>query len=122
MPMNRENYPENWEEFSQEIRFTRAKGQCECQGECVKNKHRGRCPRRHGECYVKGAGRGAGNVVLTVAHLNRVGGPCECEPKCAKKRHVKAMCQGCHLMYDLPRHMLHASLNRDKKSGQLRLF
>ena len=59
--------------------------------------------------------------VLTVAHLNAKGGPCACEPRCADPAHVKAMCQGCHLIYDLERHQIHASENRDKKRGQLRL-
>jgi hypothetical protein len=117
-PMNRANYPADWEGFSKGIRFTRAGGRCECVGECgvphgVVNGER--CPKKHLAIYADVA------CILTVAHLNARGGPCRCEPRCAKPEHVKAMCQGCHLRYDHERHQLNASNTRDKKRGQLRL-
>ena len=103
-----------WEEFSRRIRFERAKGQCECEGEC--GLHDGkdlffpkahRCEERHG----MNAKYALGVIVLTVAHLNRVGGICACSPPCAKEDHVKAMCQRCHLRYDVELHLA----NRKKK-------
>lgn len=42
--------------------------------------------------------------MLTVAHLNATGGVCDCDPLCIVPSHVKAMCQRCHLRYDMPRH------------------
>lgn len=108
MPFDRKKYPVSWEEFSTEIRFKRAGGQCECSGECGLHDGRDlfftqakRCEERHG-FPAKWA---TGQIVLTVAHLNRADGPCKCDPRCAVAEHVKAMCQRCHLRYDIERHV-----------------
>lgn len=117
-PIKRANYPPEWEEFSREIRFTRADSRCECVGECGAlhpSVDGERCPKKHLGIYFDVV------CILTVAHLNARGGPCQCEPRCANPEHVKAMCQGCHLRYDHERHQLNASRTRDKKRGQLRL-
>lgn len=121
MPMDRKKYPKNWEAFSEEIRFVRAAGRCECTGECGLHKtHPG--PRRCVEIHGEPAKWAKGKVVLTVAHLNNDGGPCRCEPRCALAEHVKAMCQRCHIRYDVKRHMLNASQTRMLKAGQRALF
>lgn len=108
MPFDRKKYPANWEEFSRRIRFIRANYQCECEGEC--GLHDGndlffpkakRCEEKHGELARFSKGR----IVLTVAHLNRSDGICKCEPRCAIDDHCKAMCQRCHLRYDIERHV-----------------
>lgn len=88
---NRHRYGHDWPKFSRQIRFDRAEGRCECEGECGRGTHEGRCPNRHGEpAYGTGS-----KVVLTVAHLCHT-------PEC--REHVKAMCQGCHLHYDREHH------------------
>ena len=90
-PENRARYGPDWPAFSRAIRFTRAAGRCECEGECGRATHDGRCPNRHGQpAYGTGS-----KVVLTVAHLCHT-------PEC--REHVKAMCQGCHLHYDRDHH------------------
>ena len=90
-PENRSRYGADWPEFSRAIRFERADGRCECEGECGRGTHDGRCPNRHGA-----AAYGTGSkVILTVAHLCHT-------PEC--REHVKAMCQGCHLHYDRDHH------------------
>jgi hypothetical protein len=90
-PENKARYGEDWPEFSNSIRFGRAGGRCECQGECGRGTHQGRCPNRHGEpAYGTGA-----TVVLTSAHLCHT-------PEC--REHVIAMCNGCHLHYDKEHH------------------
>ena len=90
-PENRDRYGDDWSEFSASIRFDRAQGLCECEGECGRGTHEGRCPNRHGfPAYCTGS-----KVVLTVAHLCHT-------PEC--REHVKAMCQGCHLHYDRDHH------------------
>lgn len=92
-PENAARYPANWPQISQRIRFERAGGRCECEGECGRGTHHGRCTNVHG-----GAAYGTGSVVvLTVAHLNHV--PEECDDV-----NLKAMCQGCHLHYDREHH------------------
>lgn len=90
-PENRDRYGLDWRKFSKYIRFERAKGQCECEGECGRGTHDDRCPNRH---FMPAYGTGS-RVVLTVAHLCHT-------PEC--REHVKAMCQGCHLHYDREHH------------------
>lgn len=92
-PENRARYLANWKEISRELRFERAKGRCECAGECGRGTHKGRCPNRHGEpAYGTGS-----MVVLTVAHLDHT-------PEHNDPANLKAMCQGCHLHYDRDHH------------------
>lgn len=112
-------YPANWKEISRRIRFERAGGRCECEGEC--GLHRTglgsgrpgprRCVERDGQpaLWAKGI------VRLTVAHL------CHDE-SCADETHMKAMCNRCHLRYDVPLHVAHSRETRDAKNPQKRLF
>jgi hypothetical protein len=97
MPIDYRRYPPNWLEFSNHIRFARARGQCECTGHC--GLHGGRpngkrCTERHHEP----ARWAKGTVRLTVAHL------CDCDPPCQIPSHVLAMCQRCHLRVDRFKH------------------
>lgn len=91
-PENRDRYPADWPEISRRIRFERAKGRCECAGECGRT-HTGRCPNVHGKpAYGTGS-----TVVLTVAHLDHTPEHCDDD-------NLRAMCQGCHLHYDKDHH------------------
>lgn len=92
-PENAARYPEDWEAISDRIRFVRAGGRCECEGECGRGTHNGRCPNVHGaEAYGTGS-----LVVLTTAHLDHA-------PEHCDDSNLKAMCQGCHLHYDREHH------------------
>lgn len=92
-PENRSRYPSDWKDISKRIRFDRAAGRCECEGECGRGTHDGRCPNEHGgEAYGTGSA-----VILTVAHLDHV-------PENCGDENLKAMCQGCHLHYDRRHH------------------
>lgn len=92
-PENRSRYPSNWDELSDRIKFERAQGRCECEGECGRGTHEGRCPNRHGQpAYGNGS-----RVVLTTAHLDHTPEHCDDE-------NLRAMCQGCHLHYDREHH------------------
>ena len=92
-PENRHRYPQDWPEISRAIKQDRAKGRCECEGECGRGTHAGRCPNRHGHpAYGTGS-----RVVLTTAHLDHT--PEHCDPA-----NLRAMCQGCHLHYDGEHH------------------
>lgn len=90
-PENRDRYPADWKDISLRIR-KRARWQCECKGECGKPHPRGRCELgqgdRIGDC---------GKVVLTVAHLDH-------QPENCCDENLRAMCQGCHLRYDVDHH------------------
>ena len=123
MAFRLKDYPAEWRDVSRHIRFVRARGRCECEGECgLHRTHPGprRCVERDGEpaLWMK-----PGTVVmLTVAHLNARGGPCQCEPHCADPAHLKAMCQRCHLRYDVPRHRMNARTRRAAETGQRSLL
>lgn len=52
-----------------------------------------------------------GKIILTVAHLNHVEADCRDE-------NLKAMCQRCHLRYDVPHHKKNAAKTREKKKWQ----
>lgn len=88
----RSRYPINWRAISARIRFERAQGQCECAGECGLHIGR-RCVEVHGQKAVWARGK----VVLTVAHLDHM-------PENVDDSNLKAMCQRCHLVYDIDHH------------------
>lgn len=107
-PENRARYPKDWKAISHRIRFDRAGGRCECEGECGLD-HDGRCAALHGEAHPTTGSK----VVLTTAHL---ADPIE---DCSDDN-LKAMCQQCHNRYDAParRQGIRDRANRD----QLMLF
>jgi hypothetical protein len=118
-PENRDRYPADWKEIRERI-MERAVpegaffSQCECRGECGRRTHDpGRCPNRHGfEAYNSEA-----VVVLTVAHLDHT-------PENCDERNLRAMCQGCHLHYDIEHHRqsrLASERAAREASGQLTL-
>jgi hypothetical protein len=113
-PENRARYPSNWKAISERIRFERAKGRCECIGECGDlDRHRWlddevrRCPAIHG----KPAPLGGKRVILTVAHLDHV-------PENCADDNLRAMCQRCHLRYDAQLHQDNARLTRERKRAK----
>lgn len=91
-------YPADWAEISQRIRFERAEGRCECEGECGRpdghlDPRDGRCWNEHGEpAYGNGK-----PVVLTTAHLDH-------DPSNCDERNLRAFCAPCHLYYDREEH------------------
>lgn len=91
-PENLKRYPVDWPAISLRIK-ERAGWRCECEGECGRGTHAGRCPNLHGgQAYGTGS-----KVVLTTAHLDHTPEHCE-------QSNLKAMCQGCHLHYDKEHH------------------
>jgi hypothetical protein len=100
VPIKKENqhrYPPDWPAISDAIRWRRARGRCECRGECgrtgVHLAGDGRCRNRHGQ-----PAHGTGSrVVLTTAHLDHTPENCDDD-------NLRAMCQGCHLHYDREHH------------------
>jgi hypothetical protein len=99
-PENRDRYPADWKDISFRIRFVRALGQCECEGECGLD-HKGRCTARHNAPNP----RTGTKVVLTVAHLDHT-------PENCDDANLKAMCNGCHLHYDRDHHKQTAARTR----------
>lgn len=89
-PENRARYPKDWGDISTRIRFERAAGRCECEGECRED-HDGRCTAAHGLPHPVTSSK----VVLTVAHLDHM-------PENCGDDNLKAMCQKCHNRYDAP--------------------
>lgn len=89
-------YPAKWKEIGVEIRRRSrnadGKEQCECHGECLK--HSGRCEEINGTWLKHRRRGGKVKVRFTIAHLCHT-------PSCDDKLHLRAMCEPCHLIYDL---------------------
>ncbi len=94
---NRDKYPADWKAISQRIRVQRAKGQCECRGECGLH-HGRRCAERNRNraMWAKGS------IVLTA----------DC-----RDENLKAMCQRCHLRYDAGHHQANARETRRNRKA-----
>lgn len=93
---NASRYPADWKEIGSEIR-NRSKNaygeeQCECRGQCLK--HRGRCGEINRTWARYRRSKGRIKVRFTVAHLCHT-------PACDDRMHLRAMCEPCHLIYDL---------------------
>lgn len=113
MPISAENrarYPKDWKAISTRIRFERAGGRCECEGECGID-HVGRCAAEHGKHNPMTGSL----VVLTTAHLDHT-------PENCGDDNLKAMCQRCHLRLDRGHHAMNARITRFRKIGQNDLF
>lgn len=91
-PEERSRYPSNWREISHRIRFERAGGRCECEGECGHD-HGGRCGAEHGQPHPVTSSR----VVLTTGHRNHT-------PEDNRDANLAAWCQRCHLAHDRDHH------------------
>ena len=100
MPMNRANYPIDWEEISLNIRI-RAGWRCEGSP-------------RYPDCRAEQGQRHpvtGSAVVLTVAHLDH--NTANNDPA-----NLRAMCQRCHLTYDAAHHANNARRTRaERKRG-----
>ncbi|HXJ71709.1 MAG TPA: hypothetical protein VNM37_02610 [Candidatus Dormibacteraeota bacterium] len=110
--MMAKGYPADWKVISARIK-ARSGGQCECEGECgLHRTHPGprRCVERHGLLgrWMRGL------VMLTVAHLNH-------QPADCRDENLKAMCQRCHLRYDIDHHQRNAAATRRRNKRNLEL-
>lgn len=92
-PENLRRYPPDWRTLANRIKWTRAKGRCECEGQCGRGHAPERCPNRHFEPAADTGSR----VILTVAHLDHT-------PENCADDNLLAMCQACHLHYDRDHH------------------
>lgn len=127
MPMDRSRYPTDWERISLRIR-SRDGWRCKFCG--VPNGAIG-VRDRDGTFFPVGhpraiPGKKPTKIVLTVAHLGTAradGRPGDKHDKMdVRDENLAALCQGCHLMYDLEDHMANAAATRRQKkidAGQL---
>jgi hypothetical protein len=110
-------YPDNWREISEFVRFVRADGRCECTEEC--GEHGGeRCEAIHGQPHPVTESK----VVLTTAHLGISGD--KHDKMDVRLENLKAMCQKCHLRFDIAEHRYNASMTRRNKiidAGQMEI-
>lgn len=118
---NRHLYPKNWKELRFAI-LIRANDRCEFCG--VENSAKGwrdRFGEFHPLCALATAsvrdlrlmtGKRVIKIVLTIAHMDH--DPANCDPD-----NLKALCQMCHLNYDMKHHQRNASHTRAvKRVGQ----
>lgn len=104
MPIDYKEYPYNWNEIRERI-LLRAKNCCEFCG--IANytiKH------KLNSCKIT-------KVVLTIAHLDH-----DKFNHDVKDDRLAALCQKCHLAYDLPRHINNRKYGRNYRNGQGELF
>lgn len=101
-PEMRDRYPKDWNRISDEIRFVRAGGRCECHGECGARPHgEGRCEAVHLQPHPLTGKK----VRLTTAHLDHT-------PENVDPANLRAWCERCHLAYDADTHRAQASHTR----------
>lgn len=99
MPINYKEYPENWTEIRERI-LARENNCCKFCG--IKN------------YTVKESGT---KVILTIAHLDH-----DKENHEVDDDRLAALCQKCHLRYDLPHHINNRKYGRNFKINQTKLF
>lgn len=94
-PENRKRYPKTWKLISSYRRRVVARNRCE------------RCDIENGTLNERGS-----RVVLTVAHLNDT-------PEDNRPENLAALCQRCHLLYDMKIHVSNRRQTlRDRKGLQ----
>ena len=143
---NRDRYPADWPEISKRIREERARGRCECRGECEKDH---RAEREINEEHIEALHEFYGDMGLPVppgfdppqdidttrcAAVNRLPHPVtgsrvvltvahlDHTPEHCDDDNLRAMCQRCHLNYDRPRHAVNARENRRRRRALGDLF
>ena len=110
-PENRDRYPKDWPDISRRIRFERAGGRCECDGQCGIEHEGGQCAAEHGLPHpVTGS-----KVVLTVMHLDHT-------PENCDFTNLLAACQRCHNRYDAPMRRAGMWKREAARVGQTDLF
>lgn len=108
MPIDYNDYPDDWHELSQRIRFGRAAGRCEGTPEYPD------CKAAHGEPHPETGSK----VILTVAHMDH-------DVENNDPANLRALCQRCHLSWDAEHHARNAARTRRRKqieAGQMVLF
>lgn len=108
MPVDMSRYPPEWESISLRIR-ARSGGRCECTGECGTHEGHAKKTRRCNARNYKPHPLTGSKVIFTVAHLgveNIDGTPGDKHNKLdCRDENLKAMCQRCHLLFDLDEHI-----------------
>ncbi len=112
MPIDYSHYPPNWLTEIRPRILARAWNRCECEGECGRG-HGGRCEALNHMPHPVTRSL----VVLSIAHLDRDKSNHEVDDD-----RLKAMCQACHLKYDMAHHVERRRLARDAALGQLQLI
>lgn len=145
MPMDKSKYPPNWDEISHQIRFDRAGGRCELCGVqhgltiirsdidpayyIIWNGQEACFTFPDGE-WIKASeipaeydvSKPGTTVYLTVHHIGvdkPDGSPGSPEDKMdCREENLIALCQRCHLLADLPHHILKRRYNRLERKRQ----
>ncbi len=107
MPMNKSKYPKNWKQISEYIRFERANNHCEW---CNAENHK-----PHPQSGSK--------VVLTTAHIGIPKYPGDTGDKSdtmdCRYNNLVALCQKCHINFDIKEHVENARYTRLAKKAAL---
>lgn len=103
MPINYKDYPKNWKEIRQRV--------LERENHCCKF-----CG-VHNYSYRENSKGKLTNIVLTIAHLDHD----KLNHEVTDDR-LAALCQKCHLQYDMKNHIANRKRNLDIKRKQINLF
>jgi hypothetical protein len=118
-PAEQAAYGVDWPEFSFQIVWGRAKGRCECRGQCGGPKGHldpgdGRCRNWHGRRRWHGSWWQR-PVIMQLAHRNH-------DPESRDPEQVFAACESCHLRHDARQHWMTRRRNDEERRGILPLF
>ena len=123
MPMQRDRYPDNWDEIALEIKF-HADWTCqECGKPCRKTDediiqffmrvvNHPWCVENYKETGILDVTKHPQRFTLTVAHLDH-------QPENCDRDNLRALCSVCHLRYDATHHA--ATRKAKRHQGQLTL-
>lgn len=134
MPIDYTEYPENWKEISEYIRFVRADNKCETCGapnrELIYRPYKGKPDWKLAPEGMEGEAMALDGVkftevVLTVAHINHNKQDCRYNPGCYdptdEDNNLVAECQRCHLKRDINNHTTNRKYGRNWKKKQIKL-
>lgn len=126
MPIDYSQYPSNWFTEIRPAILLRADNKCE---ECGAPNHeiiyrpiKGKQDWKPFPNSMEGEamsldGIKATKIILTIAHLDH-----DKENHDVPLERLKALCQRCHLKYDLPRHIANRKYGRNHRQNNLNLF
>ena|SRR3990167_11548082 len=115
MPINYKEYPKNWITEIRPAVLKRAENHCEF---CGVENHSiiYRFGKGINDWVPAGGGNGTTRVVLTIAHLDHDKSNHNIDPK-----RLKALCQKCHLGYDLKRHISNRKYGKKHNDNNTKL-
>lgn len=130
MPIDYKQYPKNWKDLRKQV-LERANNKCEfCGVDNYSVGARDLSGKWHSEDSINNMNSDCGErlfgskfnwkmtkIILSIAHLDH-----DKENHNVSINRLRALCQKCHLGYDMKRHVANRKFNREQKAGLQNLF